>query len=431
VSAEDQVGTLLWLTATVTTDIPAAGTPLPNRLVTFKVISGPNAGQNGTSPTDPTGLATFSYAGLGGLGVDVIQASFVDNQQRIQVSNYAAKDWANLCPNPPITINVYRGFDQALGSGAPFSDLAGTLTASGITFATDHAYIWHPFGLSSFGADITGSLDVSDNKTYTFTVDSAGGTFLFIDGNLLINYDGVHGSLTSTGSARLTAGIHSFEIQIFSSFLVSGVDFFLPMGISFACPPPPPPPSCTLICPQDITVSNDPGQCSAVVNYPAPLVSGGTGNVVVVCIPPAGAVFPAGTTTVICTATDASGTTATCSFDVTVQDTESPAITGLTATPPILRPINNRMTPVRLDVAATDNCSPTTCKIISVTSSDPIIPMPNKRVEPYWLITGDLSLYLRAGRNTRSVARTYTITVECTDAAGNASIKAVNVIVPE
>jgi hypothetical protein len=116
---------------------------------------------------------------------------------------------------------------------------------------------------------------------------------------------------------------------------------------------------------------------------------------------------------------------------VSVQDTESPVIIGLAATPSVLRPINNRMTLVRLDVAATDNCGLNTCRIISVTSSDPIIPLPNGRLEAYWLITGNLSLYLRAGRNTPGVARTYTITVECTDTAGNVATKTVDVIVPQ
>jgi len=40
--------------------------------------------------------------------------------------------------------------------------------------------------------------------------------------------------------------------------------------------------------------------------------------VTVVCNPPSGSCFPLGVTTVTCTATDASGNTATCSFTITV-----------------------------------------------------------------------------------------------------------------
>jgi alpha-tubulin suppressor-like RCC1 family protein len=106
-------------------------------------------------------------------------------------------------------------------------------------------------------------------------------------------------------------------------------------------------------------------------------------------------------------------------------------ITSLTATPSFLGSINNRLTPVVLDVVVNDNGGSTTCNIISVTSSDPIIRLPSGNLEPYWVITGNLSLYLRAGLNTPGVARTYTITVECTDTAGNVATKTVDVIVPK
>src|SRR5262249_4831678 len=45
-----------------------------------------------------------------------------------------------------------------------------------------------------------------------------------------------------------------------------------------------------------------------------------------VCTPPSGAAFAKGANTVNCTATDASGNTAGCSFSVSVNDTENPAI---------------------------------------------------------------------------------------------------------
>src|SRR5207249_2044169 len=47
----------------------------------------------------------------------------------------------------------------------------------------------------------------------------------------------------------------------------------------------------------------------------------------VICAPPSGSTFPKGTNTVNCTATDASGNTAGCSFAVVVRDLEPPAIT--------------------------------------------------------------------------------------------------------
>ncbi len=59
---------------------------------------------------------------------------------------------------------------------------------------------------------------------------------------------------------------------------------------------------------------------ATVVNYPMPSVTNRCGGTVtsLSCTPPSGSAFPAGTTTVTCTAQDNSSTTASCSFTVTV-----------------------------------------------------------------------------------------------------------------
>jgi len=57
---------------------------------------------------------------------------------------------------------------------------------------------------------------------------------------------------------------------------------------------------------------------SKTVSYPPPTATDNCPGVTVVCNPPSGSVFPVGTTTVTCIATDASGNTASCSFTVSV-----------------------------------------------------------------------------------------------------------------
>ena len=84
------------------------------------------------------------------------------------------------------------------------------------------------------------------------------------------------------------------------------------------------PPPCTVTCPANITVNNStapPGQCGAIVNYPAPTTTGVCGTITM--SHPSGSLFPLGTTTV--TATSSAGPT--CSFTITVNDTQAPAIT--------------------------------------------------------------------------------------------------------
>lgn len=73
-------------------------------------------------------------------------------------------------------------------------------------------------------------------------------------------------------------------------------------------------------CPANITAVTAvtcPPSSSTVVTF-APTSDDNCAGVTFVCVPPSGSPFNVGTTTVTCTATDASGNTATCSFTVTV-----------------------------------------------------------------------------------------------------------------
>lgn len=103
-------------------------------------------------------------------------------------------------------------------------------------------------------------------------------------------------------------------------------------------------------------------------------------------------------------------------------DTEPPAITSLSASPNVIWPVNKKMIPVTIAATATDNVGVTSLKIVSVTSSEP--------ASNFYQLTGDLSLALRADRAGNGPGRTYTITVEAADAAGNTSTKTVAVVVP-
>jgi hypothetical protein len=72
----------------------------------------------------------------------------------------------------------------------------------------------------------------------------------------------------------------------------------------------------SLIVPADIS-TNATSTSGAKVNY-VTSTTGGSGTVTVACSPASGAVFPIGTTTVSCTASDAAGDTASGSFQVSV-----------------------------------------------------------------------------------------------------------------
>ncbi|MFN8394957.1 MAG: HYR domain-containing protein [Bacteroidia bacterium] len=85
----------------------------------------------------------------------------------------------------------------------------------------------------------------------------------------------------------------------------------------------------TITCPSNITGNNDPGQCSKVVSFAAAVGADNCPGQVTIQTAglSSGLAFPVGTATNTFRVTDAAGNTATCSFTVTISDTELPTIT--------------------------------------------------------------------------------------------------------
>jgi hypothetical protein len=122
-----------------------------------------------------------------------------------------------------------------------------------------------------------------------------------------------------------------------------------------------------LTCPSNITQNNDAGKCSAVVTYSATATDNCDGTVQVVFNPPSGTAMPVGTTTVTATASDKAGNTASCTFTVTVKDTEKPML----ACPTNITKNNDAgkcSAVVTYSATATDNCDGTDTVIFSPAS---------------------------------------------------------------
>ncbi len=182
---------------------------------------------------------------------------------------------------------------------------------------------------------------------------------------------------------------------------------------------------CGVTCPANVTSPNAPGQCGAVVSYPAPTVSGDCAPLS--CTPSSGSFFPIGATTVTCSESIGSG--ASCSFTVTVNDTQSPVINGASANPAVLWPANHKMVAVIINYTASDNCGAVTCTL-SVASNEPINGTGDGDTSPDWTIQDAHHLMLRAERSGGGSGRIYTITINCTDGAGNSASQTVLVTVP-
>jgi hypothetical protein len=181
--------------------------------------------------------------------------------------------------------------------------------------------------------------------------------------------------------------------------------------------------------PGPITVSAD-GNCQGVVpNVLGNVVASDNctpaSQLVKQQIPAAGTVLAKGNYTITVSVQDAAGNKTTRTIALTIADTTAPVIQSVTANPSVLSPPNHQMAAVTVSVVASDNCdSSPISRIISITCNEPASPSE-------LVITGNLTANLAATRNSASGSRIYTLTVQCTDAAGNSSTRTVAVTVPQ
>ncbi len=188
---------------------------------------------------------------------------------------------------------------------------------------------------------------------------------------------------------------------------------------------------CILTCPTDIVASNDEDACGAIVTYTEP---SGAGCGTVTCDHPSGSFFNVGETLVTCT----SSVGPTCSFKVTVNDTQGPDIT-LSDEQISLWPPNHKYSTVKvtdLVTGVTDNCDTGlgvgSVVITKVTSDEPENSEGDGNTSNDIVIPSDCkTVQLRSERMGNGNGRVYTITLKVTDSHGNVATATVKVTVPK
>lgn len=140
----------------------------------------------------------------------------------------------------------------------------------------------------------------------------AASAFDLVDGNLFPTCDAASGATFPLGTTTVTCSVvDAAGNQAMGSFTIEVKDTTAP----------------DLEVPDDVTLEAT-GPDGAVAEFIAVATDVVDPAVNLVCTPPSGSTFALGTTVVECSATDASGNEATDSFQITVQDTTPPVISG-------------------------------------------------------------------------------------------------------
>ncbi|MEO1029820.1 MAG: HYR domain-containing protein [Bacteroidota bacterium] len=223
---------------------------------------------------------------------------------------------------------LYFTYDQALPAGGGTVNITtGVASSLATCFAPTCITVLPPYETLVSGRVTTDPPPTALCQDTTVTLDNAGNASISttdIDAGSTDDAAGFILSLDRTNFTCADIGANTVTLTVTDSngsidrctatVTVTGSDTVAP----------------TISCPADIVVNNDPNACNSMVTVPAPTASDdcsftltndftGTSD--------ASGVYPLGTTTVIWTATDVGGNQNTCSFTVTVNDTEAPSIT--------------------------------------------------------------------------------------------------------
>jgi hypothetical protein len=189
----------------------------------------------------------------------------------------------------------------------------------------------------------------------------------------------------------------------------------------------------TITCSTNVTVCNNKGKCSAVVNGIDPGVSDAcTATTLTYALSGAttgngsgsasGLIFNKGATIVTYMAADTCGHSASCAFTVTVNDCEPPQVTCSVATSE-LGPPNHDLIGVGFVASATDNCDgtiPATNITVQVFSDeDELAPASGNFSPDAKNLTATGTLRLRAERRGDADGRVYLIVAKAADSSGN------------
>jgi probable HAF family extracellular repeat protein len=242
-----------------------------------------------------------------------------------------------------------------------------------------------------------------------------------------------NGALLATGvtpSVALGLGVHTIDLTVKDANGATDQDQVIITLVDTTAP--------MLACPGAINLSAGAGCQAAVPDLLANLNVRDNctprAQLILTQVPSAGTLVSTGSHLITVSATDAATNTSTCTTVLDVSGA-GPVIQSISASPKVLERPDDTLRPVTVSVSASSICggSPGTfaCRIVSITSNEPVTGPGGDKTSPDWIITGDLTALLRADRVPRyKHGRIYKITVRCTSDSGDSIEGTTAVFVP-
>jgi len=123
----------------------------------------------------------------------------------------------------------------------PDDTFIGAIPTVNLNYGTLYQGSWFPFGeLVNFVAGMQGYFLIPSSGSYTFSTSSDDGSWLLIDGSVVVNNDFFQGPTQRSGTVSLTAGYHPFDLQYFQGNGGAALDLGLPAGVTMSSVAPEP-----------------------------------------------------------------------------------------------------------------------------------------------------------------------------------------------
>jgi large repetitive protein len=295
------------------------------------------------SATDNCSVTSFTSTHNSGdvfpVGTTPVTFSAVDAAGNATTCSFNVVVVDNQAPTITCPININLIATSAAGRAVNYTAPIGTDNCSGVSTALTAGLAsgsTFPIGTSTVTYTATDAAGLSTSCSFTVTVTGLAPA-ITCPANITVNNTqaqcGANVSFAATETQAIPASTITYSHQPGSFFPVGTTEVTATATNAVGTS------SCTftvtvndtenptITCNAPIVVSNNAGQCGAIVTYTVTSADNCSGQTVVQTAGlPSGSFFPVGVTTNTFVVTDASGNTATCSFTVTVNDNESPTI---------------------------------------------------------------------------------------------------------
>ncbi|MEM6588678.1 MAG: PA14 domain-containing protein [Pseudomonadota bacterium] len=92
-----------------------------------------------------------------------------------------------------------------------------------INYANGRGSFWEGGSTDTFGVQITGTVEVTEAGSFDFHLGGDDGAVLYVNGQPVIDNDGLHGFRTRSGEIELEPGVHHIEVKYFENYGHAGL----------------------------------------------------------------------------------------------------------------------------------------------------------------------------------------------------------------